>query len=146
MPYPGLSEGDVQRLVDDRLAGVSSLIRQLQGEKDWHEVGAAGEPAFQNSWVNLGGISETMAFRFLTPRTFALKGGATGGIAGAAMFTLPSAYWPAKDRKIGSAVVDTGLQVFAAILVVTSAGAVYVYAPGTTGVIEQAYIEAVVTL
>lgn len=31
--------------------------------EDWHYVGAGGEPAFQNSWVNVSGAYPAMAFR-----------------------------------------------------------------------------------
>ena len=35
----------------------------LRPGEDWHYVGEAGEPAFQNSWDNAGGGEVSMAFR-----------------------------------------------------------------------------------
>lgn len=62
----------------------------------WHEIGAAGEPAFMNSWENYGGgLGYHPAAFFKDPfgivhLTGLIKNGMTGVV-----FTLPSGYRPA---------------------------------------------------
>jgi collagen type I/II/III/V/XI/XXIV/XXVII alpha len=63
----------------------------------WHQVGAAGEPAFQNSWVNYAAGEATAAFRKDPLGRVMIRGviksGTVGG-ASATAFTLPAAYRP----------------------------------------------------
>lgn len=62
----------------------------------WHEVGAAGEPAFQNSWVNESPTTETTAAFYKDPfGVIHLKGLITGG-TNSTIFTLPAGYRPSK--------------------------------------------------
>lgn len=61
----------------------------------WREVGALGEPAFQNSWANFGGAFNTAAFRKDSMGRVHLKGLVKNGApASATMFTLPLGYRP----------------------------------------------------
>ena len=60
----------------------------------WHEIGAVGEPAFTNSWANLGSSWTTAAFRITSDGWVHLKGLIASG-SGAA-FTLPVGYRPAR--------------------------------------------------
>ncbi len=64
--------------------------------EDWHEVGAASEPTFANSWVNFGAGAVTAAFRKLPTGEVYIKGLIKDGTVGAgvAMFTLPVGYRP----------------------------------------------------
>jgi hypothetical protein len=59
----------------------------------WHEVGAAGEPAFVGAWANLGfGVNESAAF-LKDPNGFVwLKGVVSGGAYPSLIFTLPAGY------------------------------------------------------
>lgn len=79
---------------------VDPLIQQLQGKvagEEWREVGAAGEPAFANSWVNYDGSRESAAFYKLGDRVY-LKGVIKNGSAvNTTAFTLPVGYRPAKE-------------------------------------------------
>ena len=59
----------------------------------WHLVGAAGEPAFQNSWVNYGAPEALAGFRKYPDGRVRLKGLIKSGTANAA-FTLPVGYRP----------------------------------------------------
>lgn len=60
----------------------------------WREIGAAGEPAFQNAWANLG-ATEKAAFRKDQHGRVFLRGLISGGAMGAAVaFTLPAGYRP----------------------------------------------------
>ena len=77
----------------------------------WHEVGAAGEPAFQNSFVNESASNEATAGFFKDPYGVVhLKGIISTGTTGN-VFTLPAAYRPAHNvialtwRSSGSAEV-----------------------------------------
>src|SRR3990167_6746384 len=55
----------------DADAAIAGALTAAQGGiaagslEGWHVIGAASEPAFQNSWVQLAGGSETAAFRKL---------------------------------------------------------------------------------
>jgi hypothetical protein len=61
----------------------------------WHEVGAPGEPPFQNSWTNESAATETTAAFYKDPLDVVhLKGIVIGGAG--AVFTLPAGYRPSK--------------------------------------------------
>ena len=66
-------------------------LAALQAGEDWHPVGGAGEPAFQNSWVD---GAETVAFRLRESGIVDIKGSVTGGTPGSTIFTLPEGYRP----------------------------------------------------
>jgi hypothetical protein len=61
---------------------------------DWHYVGAAGEPAFQNGWSNSGGSKAPLRFRYMPgvdsnslQPAVKIEGSITGGTS--TIFTLP---------------------------------------------------------
>lgn len=58
---------------------------------DWTEVPSA---AFTNLWVNVGGTSETAAYRKDPLGVVHLKGSVSTGTIGTAVFTLPVGYRP----------------------------------------------------
>jgi hypothetical protein len=62
----------------------------------WHAVGAAGEPAFLNSWTNYGSGYTTLAFRKNPLGKVQLRGmlRSAGATAGLNIFTLPTGYRP----------------------------------------------------
>jgi hypothetical protein len=61
----------------------------------WHEVGAAGEPAFGSGWTNTGGGAPTLAFRKTPDGRVQFKGVVTPAAGAAAVaFTLPVGYRP----------------------------------------------------
>jgi hypothetical protein len=63
----------------------------------WHEIGTAGEPAFQNSWTNESPTSEVTTAFYKDPFGIVhLKGLVTGGANGT-IFTLPVGYRPSKN-------------------------------------------------
>jgi hypothetical protein len=67
----------------------------------WHNVGDAGEPAFQNGWANFA--SEKLAFKKLPDGTVRIRGMAVGGAATAiTVFTLPVGYRPSQTIYRGS--------------------------------------------
>ena len=69
---------------------------------DWHEVGASGEPAFQNGWVNFGGAEATAAFRKDGEGTVHIKGLIKLGTLASAAFTLPVGYRPLLHQTIAT--------------------------------------------
>jgi hypothetical protein len=69
-------------------------IPGITGEK-WHNIGAAGEPPFQNGWVNYGGTFQVAAFYKDYLGTVHLTGLIKNGTLGQIGFTLPAGYRPA---------------------------------------------------
>lgn len=65
----------------------------------WREVGATGNPAFENSWVNFNSaLLDTAAFRINDEGRVDLKGTMKSGTLGTACFTLPSGYRPSNGK------------------------------------------------
>lgn len=84
--------GDLD-LIEERLR---RLEMRLVAE-DWHYVGDAGEPAFENSWVNYDdtGATQTRVAFYRDPLgVVRLKGLCKNGTDGATIFTLPAGYRP----------------------------------------------------
>ena len=86
-------------------------------DTDWHYVGEAGEPAFQNSWVNYNGWGDC-AFRKMADGMVLLKGLIKSGNTGATIFTLPVGYRPspsptgplsAEDNHIFAVIANAGM-------------------------------------
>lgn len=61
--------------------------------EDWHYVGEAGEPAFQNSWANAG-VDMNLAFRMRETGIIDIQGDIDSGTSLAVIFTLPVGYRP----------------------------------------------------
>lgn len=68
----------------------------------WCEVGATGNPAFMNNWVNYGSPFNTCAFRKDAMGYVHLKGLVKNGTVGSgfAVFTLPVGYRPIGQQLI----------------------------------------------
>lgn len=69
-----------------------------------HVVGASGEPAFQNAWVNFGGTDPSASFYKDRGRVY-LAGSVKSGTLAAPIFTLPVGYRPPSDT-VRFAVID----------------------------------------
>jgi hypothetical protein len=76
---------------------------QQAGHEGWHEVGAPGEPQFQNGWKNTGPTT-SVAFYKDQEGEVHLRGQATGA-EGTIMFQLPPGYRPGPERIIDLQVV-----------------------------------------
>jgi hypothetical protein len=75
----------------DRIGDGAVLALKIEG---WHNVGAAGEPAFQNGWVNFTATAQPpLAFKKYPDGRVRLQGIITSGTVGA-IFTLPVGYRP----------------------------------------------------
>lgn len=79
----------------------TGLTALVAGE-DWHYVGEAGEPAFENSWINFSGYQK-LSFRIREGGIVDLYGVTTAGTPGAAVFTLPAEYRPSSPQLLPSA-------------------------------------------
>jgi hypothetical protein len=62
----------------------------------WHEVGTAGEPAFENSHANSG--SEPLSFKIVSDN-YVQFSGTTFGTNNTTVFTLPAGYRPLVERQ-----------------------------------------------
>lgn len=72
---------------------ISQINKDLTPE-DWHAVGAVGEPAFQNGWVNYGDIWSTCEFYKDQIGIVHVKGLVKSGTINSVIFTLPVGYRP----------------------------------------------------
>lgn len=99
----------------------------------WHVVGAAGEPAFQNSWANVAG-EPAAKYRKTPDGRVNLVGSVRSGSVATAIFTLPAGYRPPETLLIpvlnwnGSAGVM-------GILRITAAGSVSIDSPGSNAAV-----------
>lgn len=85
---------DILSDLEDVSARTAALERRGFTE-DWHTVGGAGEPAFQNSWVNHVAAGNGPAqFRRLPTGEVVMRGIIKDGTVLATIFTLPSTYYP----------------------------------------------------
>lgn len=78
-------------------------VPALEAAEPWHEVGAVGEPAFQNGYSNSGSSFETAAFYKDREGVVHLKGTVTG--ATATIFQLPAGDRPASGKELEFPVV-----------------------------------------
>lgn len=80
----------------DKLDGIDStgFLRSTPPEP-YHEVGAPGEPGFQNNWTNAGGGLSTAAF-FKDPLGVVHLKGVVAGDDSTVVFTLPTGYRPSQ--------------------------------------------------
>lgn len=59
----------------------------------WRYVGDTGEPAFENSWDNVGGGMRRMSYRESGLGDFEFRGVVTGGTPPSVVFTLDPVLW-----------------------------------------------------
>jgi hypothetical protein len=86
------------------LSWLSVLWRKIGQVEEWIEIGGSGgEPAFENSWANLGGAYETVAFYKDPFGRVHLKGALDTGTSGTTAFTLPVGYRPAATIRVSTA-------------------------------------------
>jgi len=87
-------------LVEDKLADSIwkswfNLLRESLQVEAWHSVGATGEPAFQNSWVNSITAGVPPASFYKDPLDVVhLRGNINTGLTATTAFTLPLGYRP----------------------------------------------------
>ena len=78
--------------------GLIKFLQYIKGPDSWHNVGATGEPAFANSWVNydLGGFQDARFLKTAAGVVF-LEGVVKNGSMTDGIFTLPQGYRPAAN-------------------------------------------------
>lgn len=116
----------------------TSLIVVDYVETGWHEIGSGGEPAFQNSWVNVGGSYDTAAFCKIGGITF-IKGSVKTGTLGTTVFTLPVGYRPLLQRRTAMPLWDGGSH-HHGMLFISTAGEIQVNSSTASGAIDEAHL------
>ena len=62
--------------------------------EEWRNVGETGNPAFKNSWANVGGTTPPAGFYIDPYKVVHLRGNINTGSSGTVAFTLPAGYRP----------------------------------------------------
>lgn len=116
------SAGRRLKVADNMLATVKVLQVRIPATA-WREIGATGQPAFENSWVNYDTNNNSAAFRIDETGLVRVKGLVKNGTAiNTTVFTLPVGYRPPKQIVFPS-VAGGGADAFASGRV-TAAGLV----------------------
>jgi hypothetical protein len=89
-------------------ATTATTANSLASPEGWHEVGAPGEPVFQNGWENLGSPEHENAAFFKDHEGIVhLKGSVKPG-GTSVIFQLPPGFRPASGKKIEVAATCSG--------------------------------------
>lgn len=96
LPYSLGDDDDPIQGNFDELKKQFPLTRRHMSIESAHVVGAAGEPVFQNSWVNFGAPHQSARFWKDPMGVVHIEGLVKSGTVGAAgvIFTLPAGYRP----------------------------------------------------
>jgi len=88
------------------VAGMSTAgYAAVAAGEDWHYVGEAGEPAFENGWVNYEAGAPALAFRIREAGVVDIAGEISSGTT-VAVFTLPEGYRPSARVSIPAMAVN----------------------------------------
>jgi hypothetical protein len=91
--YPDELKAWLPRFINTNV-NLSLTANQLPAVQARQLIGGAGQPAFQNSWVNFGGGDESANY-YKDPWERVYVGGVVkSGTLGATIFTLPAGYRP----------------------------------------------------
>jgi hypothetical protein len=89
-------------------AAVAGTAEALPPAEQWHDVGAPGEPGFQNSWQTSGSVfSPPVGFYKDHEGTVDLRGFANGG-SQKEIFQLPAGFQPLKAELVEVPVICGG--------------------------------------
>lgn len=91
------NESSLKNYLVGNFRRIADLFNQLNTEDPWHQIGATGEPAFQNSWQNWtgGGAYAPARFRRVLD-VVQVQGLIEAGTIASTIFTLPTGYRPSK--------------------------------------------------
>lgn len=91
--YPDEFKAWLPRFINQSV-NLSLSISQLPAVEAMRVVGAQGQPAFQNGWVNFGGVDAVCSFYKDPWGIVHVKGTIKSGTASSIVFTLPAGYRP----------------------------------------------------
>ena len=94
-----LEDGSDAKISIDTSGSTSIVSPTITGtipQESWHNVGATGEPAFQNSWVNYGAVWANCSYMKDSMGFVHLQGLIKSGVS-YPIFTLPIGYRPSKE-------------------------------------------------
>jgi hypothetical protein len=89
-----VKESTLSTVPSANMANTANVASSLTPPEGWHEVGAPGEPLFENGYKNNGGEFSTAAFFKDHEGMVHLKGTLDVGTPNSAAFTLPPGYRP----------------------------------------------------
>jgi hypothetical protein len=128
--------GDHANIIKDSITGAdikeSTLgpVPALAAPEALHQVGASGQPPFQNGWKNYGFSSAPAAFYKDREGVVHLQGTITGATTTpSSVFSLPPGYRPAVTQEFAALTVDSGPTRVINQLEVQSGGDVVLYDP-----------------
>lgn len=98
--------------------------------EDWHYVGEAGEPAFENSWANVS-TAPKLAFRLREAGVVDIQGTIEDGTS-TTVFTLPEGYRPSAVTAASISAFVTGAGRVSCLVSIQTSGAVDLFVD-TTG-------------
>ena len=96
LPLPIFVDDNLGEYTFEELTRISKAFGSIILPRGWHEIAATDEAVFQNSWGNVGGLYETLAYRLLANNSIVMKGlGLAGTLTdGTTIFTFPEGYRP----------------------------------------------------
>lgn len=101
--------------VDGSGSGLDADTLDGLGADVWHTVGGAGEPAFQNGWVNFGGTQPVVEFTKDATGVVHVRGAVKNGTVNpdptGTVFTLPVGYRPNTEYQYIAAMTTNGSNV-----------------------------------
>jgi hypothetical protein len=129
LPLPYVASDPKAQGNFDALAAQFPLSRKSLAVETPHDIGGAGEPAFQNSWANFGGGWQEARFWKTPDGMVHIEGLVAGGtVPTSVVFTLPAGYRPGANLIFAT---DTNLETHAR-LDIESDGEVRVRAANAT--------------
>jgi hypothetical protein len=141
---------DVQQLHSAGALQVDDVIAALQFASDLLVLGrmttpdAWTAPTLTSPWTNNGGAADTAAYR-KTGDLVAMKGLVGGGNKFATIFTLPTGYRPAAERRVAAPIIDGGSR-YGGYLLIASDGTVKPYVDGPSDPLDSVSLDVVFAL
>lgn len=87
MPLPRPQSNDPEALRQ----AIALFLDQMEVAEPWREIGASGNPSYENSWSTNGFVA---AFRKNALGDVQIRGNIASGTIGQTAFTLPDGYRP----------------------------------------------------
>jgi len=118
---------------DNLVDWLQRFVGKVAEIENFREIGASGNPDFENSWANVGGSDATSAFYIDPFKRVHIKGHVDSGASGTVVFTLPEGYRPSETHEFTCYTTSGGGgSVGHSYAVVTSNGELTLYMSGTS--------------